>query len=253
MKMWYLGIYLTVTIPLIASALPKSHSPFFPEENYMLSLGVCSTSRDVTNMHPPEGTIKFWQDENLTLALTMSDFHYIVQVRNNSTPLSEAVYVDVQAAIPGDVVESAVCADLNRDGETDFVVTLWLHGNGLGASFYKRLIALSSLEGYRFWVVPTMTPTEEDFVSFGQLEPIVMVTTDWVNTGTSTDPPHSYLVYDLWTFRDGEIISANGVDTRFSKWVWMTRTENHMPANSLTNELKRRLRSDFIGPTEATP
>jgi hypothetical protein len=204
-------------------------------------------------MHPPEGTIDFWQDGNVTLTLTMSDFHYIVQVRNNSTLLSEEVYLDVPAVIPADVADSAVCADLNRDGETDFVITLWLHGNGLGASFYKRLIVLSSLEGYRFWIMPTMTPTEDDFVSFGRLEPIVMVTTDWVNTGTSNDPPHSYLVYDLWTFRDGEIISANGVDTRFPIWVWMTITENHMPASSLTDEFKRRLRSDFIGPTEATP
>ncbi len=150
-----------------------------------------------------------------------------------------------------DVLEEAICADLNQDGWLDWVITLWLHGNSFGAEYYQRLIVLSSGDQYRFWVVPTMSPSAEDFVTFGQLARVVMVTTSWVNTGNATVSGHSYYVYDLWTFRDGSIVSANEVDTRFPKWVWMTSRENHKPARSLSETLQRKLRQDRIGPQEA--
>ena len=55
MKARSLAFFATVSVSFNVWALPGSHSPFFPEEDYTLSLGSCSTSRDVTNNHPPEG------------------------------------------------------------------------------------------------------------------------------------------------------------------------------------------------------
>ena len=251
MKAKSLTLYLVLSVPGAVWALPISHSPFFPEEDYTLSLGNCSTSRDVTNQHPPEGVVSFWQGR-LKLNLTMVDLHYVARVYSESKPTSETVHIHVQATMPWDVLQEAICADLNHDGRLDWVITLWLHGNSFGAEYYQRLIVLSSSDGYRFWVIPTMSPSAEDFVTFGRLERIVLVTTSWVNTGDPTDP-HSYYVYDLWTFRDGAVLSANAVDMRFPKWVWATHKENHMPATSLNEALKRRLRQDYRGPQEALP
>ena len=84
-----------------------------------------------------------------------------------------------------------------------------------------------------------MNPSAEDFVGFGEIEPIVMVTTTFANSEGTV--PHSYYVYDLWTFRDGEVVSANHLDSRFPKWVWMTVTENHKSASSLSQEEKQRM------------
>ena len=134
----------------------------------------------------------------------------------------------------------AICQDVNGDGITDFITDHSKHGNGLGASFYDRLVVLSSSSGgYRFWILQNMDPSPEDYVTFGELEPIVMVTTTFANSEGAV--PHSYYVYDLWSFRDGEVVSANDLDTRFPKWVWMTVAENHMPASSLSLEEKQRM------------
>ena len=84
-----------------------------------------------------------------------------------------------------------------------------------------------------------MDPSPADYVTFGALEPIVMVTTSFANSGTAI--PHSYYVYDLWSFGDGEVISANDVDPRFPKWVWMTFSENHKPSKSLSREEKEEI------------
>lgn len=245
MKWISLALYLVVGLPVLVWALPKSHSPFFPNEDYTLSLDICSTSRSVTNVHPPEGTVAFSSTEGVKLTLTMVDSHYVVQIYNDSEPVSEAVDVDVRATMPNDVGDDGICADLNHDGKVDFVVTLWGHGNGLGAQAYDRLIALSSRDGYRVWVMPTSTPSAEDFVTFGQLEPIVMVTTDYANIRLNPNklfpPPdnwHSYYVYNLWTFREGNIVTANNIDERFPKWVLMTFKENHKPARSVSENAR---------------
>ncbi len=250
MKARFLAFFAAVSVSFSVWALPGSHSPFFPEEDYTLSLGSCSTSRDVTNNHPPEGVVSFWRGRQ-KLNLTMVDGHYVAEVYSEAKPISEAVHIPVRVTMPFDVLEEAICADLNQDGRVDWVITLWLHGNGFGANYYQRLIVLSAGEQYRFWVVPTMWPGAEDFVTFGQLARVVMVTTSWVNTGNATVSGHSYYVYDLWTFRDGSIVSANEVDTRFPKWVWMTSRENHKPARSLSETLQRKLRQDRVGPQEA--
>src|SRR5256885_5957252 len=60
--------------------------------------------------------------------------------------------------------DSVWCGDLNGDRTLDFVLSLWGHGNGLGALFYELIVVLSSGSGYRMWVVPTAEPGPEDFL-----------------------------------------------------------------------------------------
>lgn len=246
-------MFSAAIVPFVAKAGP--YGPFAPDENYVVELDSCQGSMDVQQVHPPLGAVDFLgTNSEPQLRITMAGLsHYEAQVVSSEMPLSARVNVQVQATMPSDVgLDDAICHDLNRDGSTDFIVNLWGHGNGLGAESYNRLIALSTGDGYRFWVVPTMSPSAEDFVTFAQAEPLVMVTRAFVQKRDGQGEPRSYFVYDLWAFREGALVLANTVDSRFPKWVRYTLEPNWKPAVSLTEEDKRRLRSD-PRPVEAMP
>ncbi len=232
----------------VTHALPESHSPFFPEEDYRLALETCEpTSREIQRMHPAVGSVTFEArgGERLTLRMSSSAqdpaTRYVAHIEESGQRATPEVEVPLVADVAGLLPGKAVCADLNGDGKTDFITDHWRHGNGLGAAFSDRLLVLSSPSGgYRFWILGTMWPSPADYVSFGAIEPIVIVTTSFANSGGAI--PHSYLVYDLWTVRGGEVVSANHIDARFPKWVWMTFKENHKPASSLSPEAKQKMR-----------
>ena len=197
-------------------------------------------------MHPASGSVTFAATDGAALTLTMSTVpepyteQYFAQVTQGPREVTSRVQVPLVSTVLFLLPTEAICADLNGDGITDFVTDHSKHGNGLGASFYDRLVVLSSSSGgYRFWIMNNMNPSPADFLGFGEIEPIVMITTTFANSEGAV--PHSYYVYDLWSFRDGEVVSANDLDTRFPKWVWMTVAENHMPASSLSLEEKQRM------------
>jgi len=229
------------------TGLPRSHSPFFPEENYILPLNICNhVARTLENVHPALGSVTFTAPDGQTLILTMSSLRapyterYYAQVIQGGRVIAATVQVPLVSTVVSLLPTEAICHDLNGDGITDFLTDHSRHGNGLGARFYDRLVILSSSAGgYRFWILQTMDPSPEDYVTFGALEKLAMVTTSFANSGGAI--PHSYYVYDLWSFRDGELVPANNVDPRFPKWVWMTLTENHKPANSLSQEEKQKI------------
>lgn len=242
----------------IAYALPPSHSPFFPQENYRRSLTTClPVARKIQKTHPPQGVVRFEGKDRVSLVLTMSTLphkvgeidswreHYTGRLERNG----ELILPESPLPLVGDVAfllpEKAICHDLNDDGAVDFITNHSRHGNAFGAAFYDRLVILSTSSGsYRFWAASTMFPSSEDYVAFGKLEPLVMVTTSYAKSVGAN--PHSYYVYDLWAFRDGEIVSANHVDNRFPKWVWMTYSENHNPAISLSAAAKVQLRQTKV-------
>jgi len=232
----------------VANGFHSSHSPFFPEENYVLPLTICEpVTRELENLHPALGSVTFTAPDGQTLVLTMSTLldpyaeRYFAQVTRGGTQITPRVEVPLVSTVVNLLPTEAICQDINGDGVTDFITDHSKHGNGLGGSFYDRLVVLSTSSGdYRVWILQNMDPSPEDYVTFGELEPIVMVTTSFANSEGAI--PHSYYVYDLWSFRDGEVVSVNDVDTRFPKWVWMTVTENHKPASSLSQEEKRRMR-----------
>ena len=243
---------LVATNAFVAHAGP--YGPFSPDEDYTIALGACENVLDVRQLHPPLGTVDFSPpngDRRLRITMVGLEKHE-AEVFAGDAALGPRVNVNLQATDPGDVGRAdAVCHDLNLDGETDFVVTFSRHGNGRGASFYDRLIALSAGNRYRYWVVPTMDPAAEDFVTFGRVEPIVMVTRDFVQLRDLPAEPRSYFAYDLWAFRRDEVVLANSIDSRFPKFVRFTTKPNWQPAN-LTDEDKRRLASDPRA-IEATP
>ena len=235
-----------VLVASIAQGVPKLHSPFFPGEIHTLTLETCEpVSRVVENNHPAQGSVIFTSSDGATLILTMASLsdpyseHYLAQVIKDGIATPE-VEVPLVSTVAGLLPKTAICQDLNGDGVTDFITDHSQHGNGFGASFYHRLVVLSSSSNsYRIQILSTVDPTAADYVTFGPRETIVMVTTSYARSGGAV--PHSYYIYNLWGFRDGAVVLVNDVDTRFPKWVWMTFGENHNPATSLSKEEKRRM------------
>ena len=228
-----------------ALAHPVNYGPFEAAERRVLPLRTCETSREITARAPDDwdGTVQFWRD-GARLELTLVVFGlYEARILDTSKEVIDPVPFAVGISSPGDVLESAVCADLNRDGRADFVFTVWLHGNSFAASFYRQFFALSATDGYHFWSIQTMDPSPEDFVTFGDAEPVAMLSTAFVQSGSSNyagpDQRHSYLAYDLWTFRGGDIVSANSIDARFPKYVQMTYKENHKPSVRMSSNRPR--------------
>ena len=194
----------------IASGLPTNHSPFFPEERYALSMNTCDPVQGVLeNMHPASASVTFTATNGPMLTLTMFTMftmfdpyneQYFAQVTQGPRQVTPRVQVPLVSTVAFLLPTEAICHDLNGDGITDFVTDHSKHGNGLGASFYDRLVILSSSSGgYRFWIMKNMNPSAEDFVGFGEIDPIVMVTTTFAKSEGAA--PHSYYVYDLWSWR----------------------------------------------------
>ena len=142
----------------VASGLPSTHSPFFPEEDYTLPLNTCAPVQRVSeNIHPASGSVMFTATNGPTLTLTMSTVlepyteQYFAQVTQGPREVTPKVLVPLVSTVLFLLPTEAICEDLNGDGITDFVTDHSRHGNGLGASFYDRLVVLSSSSGgYRF-------------------------------------------------------------------------------------------------------
>lgn len=241
--MFRLLLVLPVVLPFGVSAGP--YGPFKAGESHVASLDRCTSAADVRQVHPPLGTVDFSRagsDATLRLQMVGIDY-YEAQVFSRAAPVSEPVKVIVQVTMPTDIgVDTAICDDFNHDGITDFVIALWMHGNGLGASFYDRLIALSSGKTYRYWVVPTMDPSTEDFVTLGTDARIRMVTRQFVQKSDGDEQRASYFVFDLWAFDGGQVVTSNSVDPLFPKWVRYTLDPKRASSTSLTHKDQERLR-----------
>jgi hypothetical protein len=258
----------SVTLLLLAAAAPvgsqsQAYGPFGPTEHYSVGLDTCKGDLDVRggprfpqepgdHVPPLEGRMEYSRPGvDVHLRVTIDDEAYVAQLFVKDEPRSQSTPLSIISPI--DLGEAAICDDLNRDGVVDFVATLWHHGNGLGASFYQRFVLLSDGPSYRAWTLETMWPAQEDFVTFGRIEPIVMVTREIVQTHGPEryfghPPEHSYIVHDLWAFHGSRVVSVNSIDTRFPVWIWFTYKPNRLPATSVDAAARQRFR-----PTPQTP
>jgi hypothetical protein len=215
-------------------------------------------SQTTPDQVPPEkGQIEYTRPGlDARLRITIDDQAFEARVFVGDQPRSAPI--PVSAMMSFDLVKNAVCHDLNHDGVTDFIATISDHGNGLGAAYYHRLVALSDGASYRFWTLETMWPDPEDLVTFGRIEPIVMVTRDIVHTHGPEryfdhPPERSYIVHDLWAFHGSEVVSVNSIDERFPVWIRFTYTPNYLPAKSVDAAAKLRWRPAPQTPVELSP
>jgi hypothetical protein len=156
-------------------------------------------------------------------------------------------------------VNQCRCADLNRDGRPDFVISMWSSGCGLGAEHYTVVFAISSGNTYRITTTTTFDPGPEDFIDIdgdGQCE---IIHSAFVQNDARNEPdgkPHNYWVYHLLKMRDGNLEVAND-DVRFPRWIWYRVKPNHSPERRLPPDLTKRLWEEqgdvFWKPPQRTP
>jgi hypothetical protein len=135
---------------------------------------------------------------------------------------------------------SAWCGDLNGDGLVDFAVPLASGGNGLGGEFHDLVVVLSSRATYRIWVIPTMSPSAEDFLALPDRGHCAIVNTTYVsNEEQAESRRHSFWVYNLIAVRSGELVVANALYEGFPRWIWYTGRPNHKPTRLSDSEKDR--------------
>ncbi len=153
---------------------------------------------------------------------------------------------------PTAFVDEVHSADLNGDGQEDFVLDLGSHGNGLAADIGGVLILLSSPQGYRYVALSEVMKTTPRFLRFGQSKQAAMMLQRHVpDRGHSKDRKHhSYLVFDLLRFdatAPTGVRLDNGLDARFPFWTLFTRTPSRQPTTQLDDKSKKALWRDPLG------
>jgi hypothetical protein len=142
-----------------------------------------------------------------------------------------------------DIVRPEVyTADLNKDGQPDFVVWIGHGGCGLAAENSLMVLALSSGAGYKIVTQETMFASERDFIDVRRDGSCQFISTSFLHSEKGKDgKPHNYRAYELYEIKGTEIRKANHLLPGFPKLVWYSFRENHKETDQLTNEQKALL------------
>ncbi len=145
------GLFVFLIGSNLVHALPESHSPFFQDQYNTLALNICKpVERNLESVHPARGSVTFVAPDGRRLSLNMAaQFDpyvekYSARISDDKNTILSKRELPLVATVVSLLPEEAICDDLNGDGVTDFITTHSLHGNGLGARFFARLIVLSS-------------------------------------------------------------------------------------------------------------
>jgi len=158
---------------------------------------------------------------------------------NDGKPLSAATTNDS----PSDFI-TVYTADLNQDGQPDFVVNIYWCGCGLNATGSTITFLLSSNGSYvgsSFW---NYDFGPEDIVRFKPKGPCYYISNDffWAEGDETRDGRrHNFWVYQLYRFSGCQMIKADKENNRFPKWVWYSFKDNHSETDLLTPDQKKRL------------
>jgi hypothetical protein len=193
--------------------------------------------------HDPKGTML--KMERLTD--TNSCCWRITVLDGKGRPISTPATNDMPS-----YVYSVRSADLNQDGQTDFLVNIWSGGCGLAFEGSTTTFLLSSGVRYVTTDFYSFDFGPEDVVSFKKGGPCYFIHNDLIGNGeekTKDGRDHNFWVYQLYRFSGSEMVEANGDDPRFPKWVWYTSKENHRETDQLTAAQKKRL----LNPHSAQP
>lgn len=137
---------------------------------------------------------------------------------------------------------NAYAADLNRDGQTDYVIRTWTGGCGLAGQISFMTFVLSSPTGYVAHCVLCYDAEPSDLMDMNQEGKPVYLHAMFVGGEEGRDGRrHNYWVYNLLGFSGTDMISANSIDIRFPKWVWYKFKANHEDTNQLMAEQRTRL------------
>lgn len=168
--------------------------------------------------------INFYQSDDWSFSLRIEDNGQILLDRVAQEP-----------PFPNDVY----WADLDGNGQKDFIVISWNGGAGLGGHECRLEIFLKEKEGlYHKISYDGMSPGLEDFVDLDNDRKYEVII-----TGVYDGQRHNYFTYNIYEFRDFKLINVDAKFSGFPKFIWMTYKNNDKDTNHLMKE-ERRIHSE---------
>jgi hypothetical protein len=135
-------------------------------------------------------------------------------------------------------------ADLNQDGETDFIVNIWSGGCGLAGEGSTTTFLLSDKGKYKATNFYSYGFGSEDIVRLKPDGPLYFIHNDLIANGnekTRDGRDHNFWVYTLYKFSGNQMVEANKDDPRFPKWVWYSFKDNHQETDLLNADQKKSI------------
>ena len=135
-------------------------------------------------------------------------------------------------------------ADLNRDGEPDYILEVYSGGNGIARCYSDVAFVVSSKGQYATTVFKSACPSEDDFVDlfsdgrFQYIQPTFVFGSDVTGKDGRV---HNYWVYNIYSLDGASFILQNSMKTGFPKWIMYAGSVNHRPTEQLTAEQKQLL------------
>lgn len=113
-------------------------------------------------------------------------------------------------------------ADIDKNGEKDYIVFCNYRGTGIAAQKDKVIIFLRMQDGnFNKISYDTYSGGLEDFVDLdrdGIYEVII--------TGFYDAVKHNYFSYNIYEFKDYDLVNADGKFRGFPKFIWITNNKN---------------------------
>jgi hypothetical protein len=136
--------------------------------------------------------------------------------------------------------QAAYSADLNRDGQPDYLVYSYSGGCGLAGGYCNIAFILSTGTTYNVTVVSTLWPDDINYVILNG-KPYFVHTSFHGAERCADAKPHNFWLYNLLALgRDGTLKVANEGVRGFPKTIWFSFRENHQETTLLTPGQKKQ-------------
>jgi len=234
----------------LINAREPEHAPLFQASALTnINLHKCLSMDNNDFSSPPETLTIIWTDNShkeipvyIIGATDKFHYEYVKQIDISIKKRGTKLFINTCKFDGNLVPEIGYAADLNRDGEMDYVLEFSSHGNGLAAYFSTLVFLLSQGEKYVLYKLDAFAPDDEDFVSFKGSKTSQFIHTYFVYGEKGKDgKAHNYFVYNILEFTNEGIKLSNHHDARFPMWIMFAYKPNHKDSDQLTKEQKNRL------------
>ena len=152
--------------------------------------------------------------------------------------------VRVSRLVSGLSPPRAYQADLNRDGEPDYIVEIYSGGNGIARCYSNVVFVVSSNRQYATTVFKADCPSEDDLVDLfgdGRFQYIQPTFVFGSEVKGKDGRVHNYWVYNIYALEGASFKLQNSLRTGFPKWIMYAGIVNHRATEQLTAEQKQLL------------
>lgn len=153
---------------------------------------------------------------------------------------------------PAGFIDRVEFADLNGDGQDDFILNLSDHGNGLAAELGGMLYLLSSAKGYRYLAMKDVMNNSPRYMRINDSKVLILQRLALDKNGANSlrgndGKSHTFFIFDLLQFDVAApkgIKLANRLDARFPFWTLFSDKPSHVETSKLSSVRKLALWRD---------